>query len=376
MLKLNLDETAVRFYYKPRSGLRIKRTGLAASLSPCDLVHHASKAQQRKAMTHVAVVCDDTTIQPKLPQVLLANESTILARDLPGIRSTLSGNVHVWRMKSAWINAAVMIDIFALLGAALAPFMNLYQPIFLMDAHKAHFAAKVLRAAAKHKIWVIIVPAQMTFLLQPLDTDGFYKYKQFLRKRYTELMSSTTTIGDLTAAAVILAVIDACKHILNAVEWGPIFCRNGFGDEQRSTRTSILQSLEWKVVPHINSTMPSLEQFKTCFPGGVDIAFSALFADMMRNPFPPERSVVEDAAEVVEPELLPWSQRLRPRRSSESLHIAQADAQNDSLVAPTSEAGAASSSWLPAAPPAPRMPTDQVPRAVRLRLPPAAPQRH
>ena len=90
-------------------------------------------------MTHVAVVCDDTTIQPKLPQALLARESTVLARDLPGIMASLSGNVHLWRLKGGWINAAVMAGILKLIGAALAPFMDRYQPIFLMDAHKAHF---------------------------------------------------------------------------------------------------------------------------------------------------------------------------------------------------------------------------------------------
>lgn len=144
---MNLDETALRFYYKPRTGLRITRTGLAACLSPCEMVHHTSKAQQSKAMTHVAVVFDDTTIQPKLPQVLLARESTVLARDLPGIMASLNGNVHLWRLKSGWIDAAVMAEVLKLIGAALAPFMDRYQPIFLMDAHEAHFSPQVSRSS-------------------------------------------------------------------------------------------------------------------------------------------------------------------------------------------------------------------------------------
>ena len=73
VLRLSLDETSVRFWYEPRLGLRrrrgqIPRTGFARK---------ASRAQLRKGFSHIAVICDDTSLQPHLPQVLLVNEHTV-----------------------------------------------------------------------------------------------------------------------------------------------------------------------------------------------------------------------------------------------------------------------------------------------------------
>ncbi len=55
-----------------------------------------------------------------------------------------------------------------------------------MDALAAHIAEPVLRAASDAGIWVIFVPAGMTHLLQPLDTDVFAAYKRRLRQIYAE----------------------------------------------------------------------------------------------------------------------------------------------------------------------------------------------
>ena len=63
MLRLNLDETAVRFYYKPNKGLRTKRTP-NHDIHEARAVQHATKGQQRRALTHVAIICDDSELQP------------------------------------------------------------------------------------------------------------------------------------------------------------------------------------------------------------------------------------------------------------------------------------------------------------------------
>ena len=73
VLRLNLDETSVRFWYEPRQGLRsnsgpTRKTGCA---------RQASRGQLRRAFTHVAIICDDASLQPYMPQVLLVNERTV-----------------------------------------------------------------------------------------------------------------------------------------------------------------------------------------------------------------------------------------------------------------------------------------------------------
>ena len=73
VLRLNLDETSIKFWYEPRMGLRrpageVPRVGFA---------RQASRSQLRRASSHIAIICDDTGLQPHLPQVLLVNERTV-----------------------------------------------------------------------------------------------------------------------------------------------------------------------------------------------------------------------------------------------------------------------------------------------------------
>ena len=42
---------------------------------------NVSRDKTRKAITHIAFICDDPDIQRALPQVLVANEHTFLVRD-------------------------------------------------------------------------------------------------------------------------------------------------------------------------------------------------------------------------------------------------------------------------------------------------------
>ena len=59
LLRLNLDEISVRFQYEPRKGLRRPR----GQVPRAGLARKASRAQLRKAFSHIAILCDDTYLQ-------------------------------------------------------------------------------------------------------------------------------------------------------------------------------------------------------------------------------------------------------------------------------------------------------------------------
>ena len=143
VLRLNLDETSVRFWYEPRKGLRRD----AGDKPRKGFARQASRAQLRKAFTHVAIVCDDTTLQPYLPQVLLVNERTVsmeLSRRWTALRGC---NAKLWRGKSAWINEKVFAKILRELGKVLRERAGGRQAVLLMDAHKVHYSKGALAAA-------------------------------------------------------------------------------------------------------------------------------------------------------------------------------------------------------------------------------------
>lgn len=91
LLNVNLDETSVAFFHGHHKGnvvLRKRPWGPSA-----DRTQGATRRELRGAMTHIGVICDDTSVQPRLPQVMVVGARLLRVRDLPGIRAGLPANV-------------------------------------------------------------------------------------------------------------------------------------------------------------------------------------------------------------------------------------------------------------------------------------------
>ena len=144
----------------------------------------ASRGQQRSYLTHVAFICNDATIQAKLPQILIANEHTLPASRLAEIRGICPENVFVFREHSAWVNGKMCCRLLKLLKRALKPYVHSHQPILLFDSLKAHFSSHVWRMWRSGGFWPIVVPPKMTWALQPLDTHAFASFKVRLQRLF------------------------------------------------------------------------------------------------------------------------------------------------------------------------------------------------
>ena len=108
------------------------------------------------------MVCDTATHRPKLPQFILGNEHVLHHRELHYVRPTLAPNITVQRRKSGWVNHEVMAEICQTLGSALAPHLEKFQPILLLDTAPCHFGKRCLATSARFSIWVMYVPAGLT----------------------------------------------------------------------------------------------------------------------------------------------------------------------------------------------------------------------
>ena len=135
VLRVNVDETAVRFYMPQRKGLAPKRRRGGPSRA-----QDASRRQQRSCATHVAAICDDTAVQPSLPQVFIGNEAVLRAAAVRLVQPALHKNVILLRRKSCWVNKDFLVSYAKLLAACLEPFASDYQPILLWGALPAHCA--------------------------------------------------------------------------------------------------------------------------------------------------------------------------------------------------------------------------------------------
>ena len=289
-LLLNLDETSLPFHMVPRRGIRQKKR--RASERAGSPARNTSKKQRRKAMTHVAIVCNDTSLQPELPQVLLVAEKIFPNVSATNVRSTLPSNFHLWRRKSGWVNIPAFLEIIEVLAKVLDKHAPGRPSILLMDALKIHCCSEVLAAAKARRIRIVILAACCTHLLQPLDTHVFARYKQRLRS----LQQECRMVGpneDLSDSSVVGCVVQAVREIFQGHVWARAFHENGFGDTDFHPRDRLLRKLGFEKKPPLLCALPSYEEFVQIFPARLHIDFLAL-----AGPFPrPRRHGEEEEPE-------------------------------------------------------------------------------
>ncbi len=131
------------------------------------------------------------------------------------------------------------------------------------DAALLHLAAEVLSEISHASIWFLVIPAKLTWLLQPLDTHALFKYKLFLKRRFAETFVADDTIT--RTSSMIQIVMDAVRRALNAQPWQTAFESNGIWSDQSCLSASVRRRFPagWL---QVDSDRPSPAQVKKCWP--------------------------------------------------------------------------------------------------------------
>ena len=144
------------------------------------------KANARGSLTHVAIICDDTLIQPTLPQFILGDHHILTVHSMKSRAQENPANVFVLRAKSSWVNTTICCLILETLRTCLRA-KNIEKVVLLLwDGCPVHCHHLVWRAARKAKVLLCFVPASMTWLMQPLDVYAFRRFKAHIRKAYRQ----------------------------------------------------------------------------------------------------------------------------------------------------------------------------------------------
>jgi hypothetical protein len=255
-LRINLYETAVCMHQGRRKGyIFLKRMPRV----------RATLARRRTYLTYVALVCDVPEAQRVLPQVIVGNFHTLPAAKMGALRAALPCNVTLIRQRSAWNNNVLCSGIIRMVAAAVAPFAWVYQPIIFLDAARCHLKWNVFAACARVGIWPIVVPARMTWLLQPLDTHVFASFKRHLQAAGLRARCAAVVAGDVLEQ-LLAALCEAVGAVLLDGSWAHAFASNGFGIGQAGLSARVLAALCADASPDISHARPSIEQIRTCFP--------------------------------------------------------------------------------------------------------------
>lgn len=262
-LRINLDETSVALFQGGSRGtIFFRKKKQRPEEEP---VERASLGKRRRCLTHVGLICDRRELQPLLPQVLIGNFSTFLVRDWEALTADLPGNVYLVRQKSAWNNVAVCLSIIRLLSSVLRPYLDVFQPVLLMDACPLHLHHSIARACAVNGIWLVVVPARLTWLLQPLDTHAFHRYKIYLRSAY-QMSRANSPNGELSVGEFLRCIYETIRFVLQGQQWAHAFDEDGFGQQQAKVSAYARRQMELGAAPSVDSSLPTSADLQLCYP--------------------------------------------------------------------------------------------------------------
>ena len=214
--------------------------------------------------TLVAIVCNNTTIQPLLPQIIFLGASSITKAQFTALKNQLPSNVFLKRMPKGWNNSDEHRVIVKLLAVVLAKFPE-FRPILCFDAAPLHLTPQVLQELVSGSLLFLLVPAKMTWLLQPLNTHGFLKFKLYLKQKFVESVIQGSPDEHKTSRMVRL-VVRAIRYVLQAHAWECAFKQNGIWSDQSMVSSTIRRELCYEQVPLVGNTRPTAEMLRTLWP--------------------------------------------------------------------------------------------------------------
>ena len=320
LFRMNLDESAICMH--PGAGRGAVFVSKKRLREDRDCRQHVAFAKKRCYLSYVSIICDRPDVQPLLPQFIIANERTLLKRDLPTLIRAAPPNVRLLRQRSAWNTARLTVRIVGLLGDALRALrgrLSDIQPLLLLDAAKIHLHGSVLRACKAYGFWVLVIPPRMTFALQPLDAHVFSSFKRELVYAYQAArLGSSAYRGDIGIAEWLGCVYTAIAKVIDQRAWANAFDYCGFGHGQSAVSHHLRSTLRLEGTLELPALPPPDDIVRLCFPRGLDVDMAlywSLFEDvaprrpLLRRSAPLGAVTSESVSEIV-----PWR---APRTRSE-----------------------------------------------------------
>ena len=141
-------------------------------------IHRVNRKARETNTTFIGFIADNAEINAVLPNVLRGNNSQLKVTDWQAYLNAADNAYEIVREESGWIDTGKWSRVITKLGRILQPFQDRFEFIVLWDAHKAHVHWRHFVLAGRYKMRLVVVPARLTWLMQPLDTHAFGLFKK------------------------------------------------------------------------------------------------------------------------------------------------------------------------------------------------------
>lgn len=262
-LLIYMDETALAYSWAGQKGTVIcqHRIPQGLRLRP----ESVNRNEIRGNVTHMAFICDDSAIQPRLPQIWLGNKARFTLRLLQPLQGEVPANVHLWRQESSWNNHATMRKALSVLWQALQPFAATHYIVLLLDVARVHIHPTIYRHAQQCGLRLVYIPARLTRLLQPCDTHLFARFKAKLRRRWLDFRLASAD-GDVSPKQWVLLIAAAIREVFQGNKWAVAFAETGASDLQLRLSSYILRNMGLTEAISAPSSAPLLQDVRGIFP--------------------------------------------------------------------------------------------------------------
>ena len=263
-LHINMDETCIRLYQRGKVG-HITTQGVREMKRADPLTQSVSLGQQRAACTFVALICDCEMAQVCLPQLILVGEKSMSEVTLKELRDELPDTFILRTGRNAWMNGAVMKFLFRAVAQRLQHLGDTHQIIFTMDTCGCHILKDTLRCCGRLGMWPHLIPAKMTWALQPLDTHAFAKFKSKLVSTYQELQLAQSNPSRVHWDLMIKAVVQTAQNILCGESWAGAFEHTGISGNMNLLSQNVLGKMDMTDAPVLSARLPTVIELQSIF---------------------------------------------------------------------------------------------------------------
>lgn len=281
-LHINFDETNIKLYQDGGEGFLVE-AARKRKRTPRSLTNNIPKGQLRGSVTHVCMVCDDPTIQPRLPQLVIIGQAIMTKTEFASIEpSAMPSCLRLMRNTSSWMTIKNMEYLIKILSDALRDVKGSRAIYVYGDAYRAHLGRKVWQAFNREGMNYCIIPAKLTWALQPCDTHVFAGFKNFLATECQRIAVAGAR-SRLSVTQLLQALGNTIGEYLNKSRWVKAFYDTGLVGDQRYVSTRVLGKLGAVAAPAIpRSTIPSLHQLTNVFPQHYTVPVDLLFVTVER----------------------------------------------------------------------------------------------
>ena len=233
---VNMDETMLSNVKERAKGVVADARRLANTASM-----RISRETAMPRTSLIAAICDDNRVQSRLPQLRLPRKVREHALSRPLRRAYCHARKPQMSLHggSGWCNASIMTVWLRALKSAVAQAAPGRPLLLVMDDCSIHICDQVLLACVRLKIGVVIIPARMTWALQPLDTHVFCRLKGDIRKDMFETLAGENWRMGLVDKVCLHGV--AIKRVLVDTDWSITMARAGLSSAVHELRPALKQ---------------------------------------------------------------------------------------------------------------------------------------